>query len=40
VHDVLCEGCGACISACPSCASQQQNLTDGQIENMIKVILV
>ena len=39
VHDVLCEGCGSCISACPSSASQQKNLTDEQIDNMVKVIL-
>jgi len=39
VNDILCEGCGACISACPSGAAQQKNLTDQQINSMIKVIL-
>ncbi|MBL7149843.1 MAG: 4Fe-4S binding protein, partial [Candidatus Cloacimonetes bacterium] len=37
VNDVLCEGCGACISVCPSSAAQQKNLTDEQIVNMIKI---
>ena len=39
VNDILCEGCGACISACLSGASQQINLTDTQIDNMIRVLL-
>ncbi len=38
VNEILCEGCGACISACPSGAAQQKNLTDNQIDNMIKII--
>ncbi len=38
VNEILCEGCGACISGCPSGAAQQKNLTDMQIENMIRVI--
>ena len=38
VNEILCEGCGACISACPSGAAQQKNLTDDQIDNMIKII--
>ena len=37
VNDILCEGCGSCISACPSGAAQQRNLTDGQINNIIKI---
>lgn len=39
VEDVLCEGCGSCIPACPAGASQQRNLTDNQIFNMVESIL-
>ncbi|MEO0093269.1 MAG: 4Fe-4S dicluster domain-containing protein, partial [candidate division WOR-3 bacterium] len=36
VVEVLCEGCGACSAACPSGAAQQKNLTDEQIQAMVK----
>jgi heterodisulfide reductase subunit A len=40
VNEALCEGCGACVVSCPSGATQQRNLTDPQIEEMITVSLM
>jgi len=39
VEEVLCESCGSCIAACPTGASQQKNLTDSQLSNMLNAIL-
>jgi len=39
VNDVLCEGCGACAAACACGATQQRNLTDQQIREMITACL-
>jgi heterodisulfide reductase subunit A len=39
VNDLLCEGCGACVVSCPSGATQQRNLTDDQIRQMVKAVL-
>ncbi len=39
VNDVLCEGCGACAAACACGATQQRNLTDEQIRDMITASL-
>jgi len=35
VNEALCEGCGACVAACACGATQQRNLTDRQIREMI-----
>lgn len=39
VNEVVCEGCGACVSICPSDAIELTNMTDKQIDSMIKAIL-
>jgi heterodisulfide reductase subunit A len=39
VNELLCEGCGACVVSCPSGATQQKNLTDLQIREMVKASL-
>ncbi|MBN1433594.1 CoB--CoM heterodisulfide reductase iron-sulfur subunit A family protein [Candidatus Fermentibacterales bacterium] len=39
VNEALCEGCGACVAACGCGATQQRNLTDGQIREMISASL-
>ncbi len=39
VNDALCEGCGACVPACACGATQQRNLTDMQIKEMITASL-
>jgi len=39
VNELLCEGCGACVVSCPSGATQQKNLTDEQIREMVKASL-
>ena len=39
VNDALCEGCGACAPACACGATQQRNLTDMQIKEMITASL-
>lgn len=39
VNELLCEGCGACVVSCPSGATQQKNLTDKQIREMVKASL-
>jgi heterodisulfide reductase subunit A len=39
VNELLCEGCGACVASCPSGATQQKNLTDQQIREMVKASL-
>jgi heterodisulfide reductase subunit A len=31
INDALCKGCGTCVSACPSGASQQYHFRDNQI---------
>ena len=39
VNEALCEGCGACVAACGCAATQQRNLTDSQIREMISASL-
>lgn len=39
VNELLCEGCGACVVSCPSGATQQRNLTDDQIRQMVQAVL-
>jgi len=39
VNEVLCEGCGTCVSACPTGAAQLLNMTDSQVREMIEVAL-
>ncbi len=39
VNEALCEGCGSCVAACACGATQQKNLTDVQIKNMITASL-
>ena len=39
VNEVLCEGCGSCVSACPTGAAQLKNMTDWQFIEMIGVAL-
>ena len=39
VNAAKCEACGSCVVACPSGASQQLNLSDSQITNMVKALL-
>jgi heterodisulfide reductase subunit A len=39
VNDALCEGCGSCVAACPCGATQQRNLTDVQVRDMITASL-
>jgi len=39
VNELLCEGCGACVVSCPSGATQQKNLTDNQIREMVRAVL-
>jgi heterodisulfide reductase subunit A len=40
VNEVLCEGCGTCVSACPTGAAQLKNLTDVQLFQMIEAALL
>jgi heterodisulfide reductase subunit A len=35
VVDVLCQGCGACVAACPNKASQQRGFEFGQVSAML-----
>jgi len=39
VNAALCEGCGSCVAACPSGATQQRNLTDSQMGSMVTAAL-
>jgi heterodisulfide reductase subunit A len=39
VNEILCEGCGSCVAACPSGAGGQKNFKDTQIFKMIEVVL-
>lgn len=39
VNEALCEGCGACVAACGCGATQQHNLTDRQVIEMISATL-
>ena len=39
VQEAICEGCGACIAACPSATVQQKNLTDNQLYMMVSAAL-
>lgn len=36
VNEILCEGCGTCVSGCPSNSLSLKNLTDEQVNNMVK----
>ncbi|HEC82965.1 MAG TPA: 4Fe-4S dicluster domain-containing protein, partial [Firmicutes bacterium] len=38
INEILCQGCGACIVACPTGATQQKNLADVQLIKMVEVI--
>ena len=40
INDALCKGCGTCVSACPSGASQQKHYRDQQIFAEIEGILI
>jgi heterodisulfide reductase subunit A len=37
VIEVLCQGCGACVAACPNKASQQKGFTLDEIFGMLDV---
>ncbi len=39
IKEAICEGCGACIAACPSGSAQQKNLTDQQLYKMVSAAL-
>jgi heterodisulfide reductase subunit A len=39
VVEVLCQGCGACIVACPNKASQQKGFEFSQISGMLDAAL-
>jgi heterodisulfide reductase subunit A len=39
VIDVLCQGCGACVAACPNKASQQKGFEFLQVSAMIDAAL-
>ena len=39
VKEILCQGCGTCVSACPSQALSLKNQTDEQMEKMIQTAL-
>ena len=39
VNEVLCEGCGTCVAACPSGAMSLRNLADEQVEAMVQAVL-
>lgn len=39
VIDVLCQGCGACVVACPNKASQQKGFEFAQVFGMVEEAL-
>jgi heterodisulfide reductase subunit A len=39
VNEALCKGCGTCVAACPSGASQQNHFRDQQIFAEIEGLL-
>lgn len=39
MNELLCEGCGTCVAACPSGAMRMKNQTDDQVKRMIRVAL-
>jgi heterodisulfide reductase subunit A len=39
VIDVLCQGCGACVVACPNKASQQKGFEFAQVSAMLEAAL-
>jgi heterodisulfide reductase subunit A len=39
VVDVLCQGCGACIAACPNKASQQRGFEFRHVADMVETSL-
>jgi heterodisulfide reductase subunit A len=38
VIEVLCQGCGACVTACPNKASQQKGFEPSQVYGMLDVL--
>jgi ferredoxin len=36
---VLCQGCGACVSACPNKASQQRGFAFREVAQMVEVAI-
>jgi len=40
VNEALCQGCGACVVACPNKASKLRNFTTSQVLAMMEPYLV
>jgi len=38
VIEVLCQGCGACVAACPNKASQQKGFELAQVFEMLETV--
>jgi heterodisulfide reductase subunit A len=36
VKEILCQGCGACVTACPNSAAKLRSLKDQQVFSMIE----
>jgi heterodisulfide reductase subunit A len=39
VNEALCQGCGACVAACPNGASQQKGYEKAQLLAMLEAAL-
>jgi heterodisulfide reductase subunit A len=39
VHQALCQGCGACIAACPNFACELRNSSSGQTLRMVDTFI-